>query len=380
VYPRLLDLRELVRHKSLFLFGPRQTGKSTLLRTLFPEAAFYDLLEADTFRELSARPEYLRQTLKPQQKLVIVDEVQKLPVLLDEVQLLMDRNRSLRFILTGSSARKLRRGAANLLAGRAWVCRLHPLVSAELGAPRLLERLNRGNLPAVIDSPSFREDLRAFVGTYLREEVQAEGLTRSIGAFSRFLEVAGLTNGEQLNYAAVASDAGVPARTVREHYQILEDTLVGHQLPAYRKTKKRKPVATAKFYFFDVGVANVLLRRGAIEQCSDAFGRAMEHLVFLELRAFLDYQRREEELSYWRSLSQFEVDFLLGDRIGIKVKGKDRVGPRDYRGLLALREDVALRRMIVVCSEKKRRRTDEGVEVLPVAEFFQDLWAGEILV
>jgi predicted AAA+ superfamily ATPase len=166
---------------------------------------------------------------------------------------------------------------------------------------------------------------------------------------------------------------------VREHYQILEDTLVGHQLPAYRKTKKRKPVATAKFYFFDVGVANVLLRRGAIEQGSDAFGRAMEHLVFLELRAFLDYQRREEELSYWRSLSQFEVDFLLGDRIGIKVKGKDRVGPRDYRGLLALREDVALRRMIVVCSEKKRRRTDEGVEVLPVAEFFQDLWAGEIL-
>jgi predicted AAA+ superfamily ATPase len=379
MYPRLLDLRELVRHKSLFLFGPRQTGKSTLLRTLFPTAAFYDLLEADTFRELSARPEYLRQTLKPQQKLVIVDEIQKLPGLLDEVQLLLDRNRSLRFILTGSSARKLRRGAANLLAGRAWVCRLHPLVSAELGHVRLLERLNRGNLPAVIDSPHFREDLRAFVGTYLREEVQAEGLTRSIGAFSRFLDVAGLTNGEQLNYAAVASDAGVPARTVREHYQILEDTLIGHQLPAYRKTRKRKPVATAKFYFFDLGVANVLLRRGEIEQGSDAFGRALEHLVFLELRAFLDYRRRDEELSYWRSLSQFEVDFLLGDGVGIEVKGKDRVTQRDYRGLLALREDVKLRRMIVVCLERKYRRTDEGVEVVPVADFFRELWDDGIL-
>jgi predicted AAA+ superfamily ATPase len=379
MYPRLLDLRELVRHKSLFLFGPRQTGKCTLLRALFPAAAFYDLLEADTFRELSARPEYLRQTLDPRQELVIVDEIQKLPGLLDEVQLMIDRNRSLRFILTGSSARKLRRGAANLLAGRAWVCRLHPLVSAELGSARLVERLNRGSLPAVIDSPNFREDLRAFVGTYLREEVQAEGLTRSIGAFSRFLEVAGLTNGEQLNYAAVASDAGVPARTVREHYQILEDTLIGHQLPAYRKTKKRKPVATAKFYFFDLGVANVLLRRGTIEQGSDAFGRALEHLVFLELRAFLDYRRREEELSYWRSLSQFEVDFLLGDRVGIEVKGKERVAQRDYRGLLALREDVELRRMIVVCLEKKHRRTDEGVEVVPVADFFRELWDGGIL-
>lgn len=379
MYQRALNLKELVRHQSLFLLGPRQTGKSTLLRHLFPEAAFYDLLEADTFRELSARPEYLRQTLPPQCDLVIVDEIQKLPSLLDEIQLLMDRNKRLKFILTGSSARKLRRGGANLLAGRAWVCRLHPLVSVELGFERLKDRLNRGGLPLVLDSPRFLEELKAYVGTYLREEIQAEGLTRSISSFSRFLDVAGSTNGEQVNFTAVGSDAGVPARTVREFYQVLEDTLVGHQLQAYRKTRKRKPVATARFYFFDVGVANNLLRRGEIQEGSDAFGRALEHLVFLELRAFLDYQRLDPELCYWRSLSQLEVDFVVGDQVGIEVKSKPRVSPRDYRGLLALAEEVPLRRKIVISRERLPRTTDEGVEIFPVRAFLEALWQGRIL-
>ncbi len=301
MYKRALDLRETVRHKSIFLFGPRQTGKSTLVRETFPDAAYYDLLEADTFRELSARPEYLRQTLKAEQSIVVVDEVQKLPALLDEIQLLLDRNKKLRFILTGSSARKLKRGAANLLGGRAWICRLHPLLSIELDYSRLLDRLNRGSLPAIIDSEHYREDLKAYVGTYLREEIRAEGLTRSIENFSRFLEVAGLTSGEQINFAAVADDAGFPPRTVREHYQILEDTLVGHQIPAYQKTSKRKPVATAKFFFFDIGVANTLKRIQGIEAGSDTYGRALEHLVFLELRGYLDYRRLDHELTYWRS-------------------------------------------------------------------------------
>src|SRR5688572_16477722 len=245
MYKRVLDLPAIVKHKSIFLLGPRQTGKSTLVRQAFPDAAVYDLLEADTFRELTARPEYIRQTLSPQQPFLIVDEIQKLPALLDEIQLLIDRNKKLRVILTGSSARKLKRGAANLLGGRAWVCHLHPLVSAELGEPRLLDRLNRGSLPAIFDSSYYRDELKAYVGTYLREEIRAEGLTRSIETFSRFLEVAGITSGEQINFSAVADDAGFPPRTVREHYQILEDTLVGYQLPAYQMTTRRKPVATA---------------------------------------------------------------------------------------------------------------------------------------
>jgi len=379
MYKRILDLRETLKHKSIFLFGPRQTGKSTLVHEALPDAAFYDLLEADTFRELSARPEYLRQTLGDQQSVVVVDEIQKLPSLLDEIQLLLERNKKLRFVLTGSSARKLKRGAANLLGGRAWVCRLHPLVSAELGHRRLLDRLNRGSLPAIIDSEYYKEDLKAYVGTYLHEEIRSEGLTRSIENFSRFLEVAGLTSGEQINFSAVADDAGFPPRTVREHYQILEDTLVGHQLPAYQKTSKRKPVATAKFYLFDVGVANTLKRTPMIEAASDAYGRALEHLVFLELRSFLDYRRLDHELTYWRSRSQFEVDFLVGDEVGIEVKSKIRVSPRDYKGLNVLSEEVRLKRKIVICGEKMRRKADGGVEIMTPEHFFKDLWAGNIV-
>lgn len=379
MYSRALDLRGIVKHKSIFLFGPRQTGKSTLVHQTFPEAAFYDLLEADTFRELSARPEYLRQTLSPQQTVVVVDEIQKLPVLLDEIQLMLERNKRLRAVLTGSSARKLKRGAANLLGGRAWVCRLHPLTSVEIGHQRLLDRLNRGSLPSIIDSEHYKEDLKAYVGTYLQEEIRAEGLARSIENFSRFLEVAGLISGEQINFSAVANDAGVPPRTVREHYQILEDTLVGFQLPAYQKTSKRKPVATAKFFFFDVGVANALKRIPAIEAGSDAYGRALEHLIFLELRSFLDYRRLDFELTYWRSRSQFEVDFLLGDEIGIEVKSKSRVSSRDYKGLNVIAEEVGLKRKIVVCGEKMRRRADDGAEIMPPQEFLSELWSGNVI-
>jgi len=379
MYKRIIDLQETLKHKSIFLFGPRQTGKSTLVRQIFPHAAFYDLLEADTFRELSARPEYMRQTLRPQQSLVIVDEIQKLPALLDEVQLLLERNKKLRVVLTGSSARKLKRGAANLLGGRAWVCRLHPLVSAEVNGPRLLDRLNRGSLPAIIDSERYKEDLKAYVGTYLHEEIRAEGLTRSIENFSRFLEVAGLTSGEQINFSSVADDAGFPPRTVREHYQILEDTLVGHQLPAYQKTSKRKPVATAKFYLFDVGVANTLKRTPVIEEGSEAYGRALEHLVFLELRSFLDYHRLDHELTYWRSRSQFEVDFVVGDSVAIEVKSKNRVSPRDYKGLNVLGEEVRLKRKIVICGEKMRRRADDGAEIMPPTDFLNQLWRGDVV-
>jgi predicted AAA+ superfamily ATPase len=379
MYKRVLPLKELLKHRSLFLLGPRQTGKSTLARQTFPNAAYYDLLEADTFRELSARPELLRQTLSPQQEIVVVDEIQKLPSLLDEIQILIDRNRKLRVLLTGSSARKLKRGAANLLGGRAWMCRLHPLVSPELNHERLSDRLNRGSLPSVIDSVDFQQDLKSYVGTYLQEEIRAEGLTRSIENFSRFLEVAGLTHGEQVNFTSVGSDAGVPPRTIREHYQILEDTLIGYQLPAFQETVKRKPVATAKFYFFDVGVANTLRRAGFVTEGSDSYGRALEHLVFLELRSFLDYQRRDEGLTYWRSRSQFEVDFVMGGKVAIEVKAKPRVSARDYKGIVALGEEVALERRIVVCNERRRRRSDDGVEIMPPMEFLKELWAGAIL-
>lgn len=379
MYDRTLELDRLVEVRSLFLLGPRQTGKSTLLRRTFPGARYVDLLEADTYRQLASRPEVLRQSLRDQERLVIIDEVQKLPSLLDEVQLLIDRNPQLRFVLTGSSARRLRRGHVNLLAGRAWTARLHPLVSAEIGYGRLEHRLSIGSLPAVIDSPRPEEDLRAYVGDYLREEIRAEGLARSIEAFSRFLDVAGLCNGEVLNYTRVGSDTGIPPRTVRDYFQILEDTMIGHTLPAFRRTRSRKPVATAKFYLFDVGVANTLLRRGAVTRQSESFGRALEHLVFLELTAALHYRRLDRELTYWGVRGSYEVDFLVGDELAIEVKGTSRVSDRDLRSLRALAEEVPLRRRIVVCSEPTPRRTEDGIELLPVEAFFRRLWEGDLL-
>lgn len=378
MYPRSIPLAETVKRKSLFLLGPRQTGKSTLLRTLFPEALYVDLLESNTFRELSAFPETLRQRVRPREKMLIVDEIQKLPPLLDEVQLLLDRNRDLRIVLTGSSARKLRRGHANLLGGRALFLVLHPLISAELGFERVLDRMNFGGLPSVLDSPAPEQDLGAYVGSYLKEEILAEGLTRSIGNFSRFLEMASHLNGRQVNFTKVGNDAQVPPRTVRDYFQVLEDTLVGRMLPAFQGTSRRKAAATAKFFFFDLGVARVLRRGGLIQARSPAFGEALEHLLFQEIRACLDYHLSSAALTYWRSLSQFEVDFLIDGRVAIEVKATGRVAPADLKGLKALSEDLALERKIVVCTEDAPREVD-GIEIVPYDLFLRRLWQGEIL-
>lgn len=375
MYRRYVQVTHIIERKSVFLVGPRQTGKSTLLRTLFPEARYVDLLEADTFRELSAHPEALRQKLQPAENLVIIDEVQKLPSLLDEVQLLIDRNKNLRFILTGSSARKMKRGAANLLGGRAYFLNFHPLVSEELGggATRILDRCNYGSLPSIIDSPSPKRDLDTYVGIYLKEEIQAEALTRSIENFSRVLNFSAHLNTEQINYTKIGNDAGVPPRTVRDYFQIFSDTLIAHILPAFQKTTKRKPVSTDKFYFFDLGVARSLARTGPVEFETPGFGKTLEHLVFLELLAYRDYNWKDFSLHYWRSQSQFEVDFIINDSIAIEVKASARVSQQDLKGLRALSEDLLMQRKIVVCNESEKRMVGD-IEIVPIGQFLSDLW------
>jgi predicted AAA+ superfamily ATPase len=378
-YQRILDLGRLLTHRSLFLFGPRQTGKTTYLHERYPDARFVDLLDARTFRDLSARPELLRLSLTPNVKLIVIDEIQKLPMLLDEVHLLIERNKSLRFILTGSSARKLHRKSTNLLAGRALTVRLHPLVSPEVEFGELDKRLQLGGLPSVLSSPIPHEDLAAYVGTYLKEEIQAEGVARQIESFSRFLEVAALSNGELLNFAQIASDAAVPSRTVQNYYRILEDTLLGYQLPPFRKTPTRKAVATPKFYFFDVGVAHALVGREAVRPRTGEYGRALEHLIFLELRAYLDYTRNRTALTFWRTHTKHEVDFLVGDAIAIEVKAKERVSDRDLRGVRALTEALSLSRKIVVSNERWRSTTDDHIEIFPVDEFLGELWNGNVI-
>lgn len=378
MYERNLQLTNIVKRKSAFLLGPRQTGKSTLLRKLFPDALYVDLLEADTFRELSAFPETLRQRVEEKHQIIVIDEVQKLPQLLDEAQLLIDRNKDLRVVLTGSSARKLKRGKANLLGGRALFLKLHPLTSAELSFNRILDRLNWGGLPAVLDSEFPQQDLNAYVGTYLREEIQAEGVTRSIENFSRVLEFSSHLNGSQVNYTKVGNDAQVPPRTVQDYFTIFQDTLIGELLPCFQGTKKRKAVSTDKFYFFDLGVARNLARIGVIEERSKAFGDALEHLVFLELQAYRDYQMMDFELTYWRSRSKLEVDFLINDEVAIEVKGTSRISPSDLKGLKALNEEITLNRKIVVCSETEMRKVDD-IEIMPINRFLKQLWASDII-
>ncbi|MDX2054916.1 MAG: AAA family ATPase [Polyangiaceae bacterium] len=379
MYQRFLDLSGPLRQRSVFLFGARQTGKSTLLRERFPEARLVDLLAADTFRELSATPEALRQSLTARDTLVVIDEVQRLPELLNEVHLLIERNKRLRFVLTGSSARRLRRGGANLLAGRARTLQLFPLVWPEYGEAQLGRVLTVGSLPSVLDSDEPFLDLKDYAGTYLAEEIRAEALTRSIEAFSRFLNVAAQRNTEQLNFTSVGGDAQVPPRTVREFFSVLEDTLIGYSLPPYRSTTKRKAVATSKFYFFDIGVAHAIQGIRQVVPGTTEHGRALEHLVANELRAYLSYRTYDLPLTYFRSLSQIEVDFVVGDHVAIEVKASGRVSERDAKPLHQAGEDLPLRKKFLVCTEKNERTLESGVQVLPLARFLERLWAGDIV-
>lgn len=373
--PRILDLPKLLAAKSYFLFGPRQTGKTFMIRRQFPQAKYYNLHESDTFLKFNQTPHRLRQELTGKDTLVVMDEIQKLPQLLDEIQVMID-DRKVRFLLTGSSARALKRKGLNLLGGRARTKRLHPLCFRELGqAFELVTALDRGLLPSLYFSDSPSEDLQAYVGTYLKEEVAAEAVVRNLPAFSRFLTVAALCNGQMLNYSKIASDAQVPKSTVQEYFHILRDTLLGDDLPAWRRTEKRKPLATAKFYFFDVGIVRHLQRRRHLQEGSPEFGEAFEAYLHHELKTYCDY-KGVPDLAYWRSTSDFEVDFILNDRTAIEVKAKANVAERDLRGLRALREERLLKYYVVVSQEKSPRRV-EGIDILPWQDFLERLWTGE---
>ena len=374
--PRALDLRQLTATKSAFLLGPRQTGKSTLVRQSFADCRCYNLLHTDVFLRLSQRPARLREELLPTDSLVVIDEVQKLPILLDEVQALIDE-RGVRFLLTGSSARRLRARGVNLLGGRARMHTLHPFSWRELGERFSLPRaLESGLLPSIYFSDDPQSDLAAYVGQYLKEEIAAEAAVRSLPAFSRFLPVAGLSNGRLMNYTNIASDAQVPRATVQEYFQILRDTLIGADLPAWKQSIKRKPIATSKFYFFDIGVAHHLQQRCHLAPGTPEYGEAFEAFFHHELRTYCDYAG-SHSLHYWRSTSGFEVDFILDDHVAIEVKAKPIVGDQDLRGLRAIREEGMISKAIVASLEPVPRRVD-GIEILPWETVLERLWAGDL--
>ncbi|MFH1145089.1 MAG: AAA family ATPase [Candidatus Eisenbacteria bacterium] len=366
---------------ALFLWGPRQTGKTTLLHQKLPRATFYDLLDTRLRAALSVRPHDLREELlSTRPRIVVIDEIQEVPDLLQEVHWLLE-NTSMRFVLCGSSARKLRRKARNLLGGRATESHLFPLSSHEIPDLDLLRAFNHGTLPVHYLTPKPAPLLRAYVNAYIKEEIIDESATRNIPAFARFLHVVGLTHGQQLNYANIARETGVSAATVRSYYQILEDTLLGFTLEPWRRSKTRRLVETAKFYLFDIGIANYLHPEArTVTEGSDLYGRAFEHFMLNDVRAFLSYRRRERALSFWRTSSGFEVDLILGDlECALEFKSARRIRDGDLKGLRALMEEQTVGRSVVVSREERARRTEDGIEIFPWRRFCELLWKGEII-
>lgn len=306
-----------------------------------------------------------------------LDEIQKIPSLLDEIHRLIER-RIGPFLLTGSSARKLRHGDANLLGGRAWQAHLFPLTSTEIPDFNLVQYLNRGGLPHIYGSDQSGEELQNYVSLYLKEEVKEEALTRRMGDFARFFDVMGIQNGEELNFENISSDCGVKAKTVQNYIEILEDTLIGFQVPAFRKTKSRKAITRSKFFLFDVGVVNALAERGDIRSKSELFGKAFEHFMTLELRAYLSYRNLRGPLQYWRSTSGFEVDTIVGNHLALEFKSTDCVVEKQLRGLRALRDEGLIRHFAVVSLDPELRRIDE-ITVYPYMKFLKQLWGNQIL-
>lgn len=373
--------------KSIFLWGARNTGKSTFLHKFFPNSIYFDLLKSDLYSDLIVKPWLLREWLtaaNPEdlQYPVIIDEVQKIPQLLDEVHWLIE-NKKIAFILCGSSARKLKRGGANLLGGRAWGYSFYPLVYKEIPNFDLLHALNTGLLPAHYLSEQPEKDLKAYVGMYLREEIQEEGLVRNLPGFAKFLDVAGFCNGQMIEYANVARDCGIDAKTVKAYYQILVDTLIAYNLePFTLKMKRDLIISTPKIFFFDVGVANYLAKKKIGSLHGFDAGNAFEHFILMEIQAYIGINGLDYTVNYWRTKSKLEVDFIL-DRgnVAIEVKLSEDPSPKELNGLLAFCEDYKPKHALIVCNAKSKRRIEKTndivFDILPWQAFLENMWAGK---
>jgi len=383
IFQRLLAI-DLPQRQSTFLWGPRKTGKSTYLTTTFPNSLVFDFLKTDLFLDFAKRPALLREQLLAKDKdilknPIILDEVQKVPQVLDEVHWLIE-NMGLRFILCGSSARKLKRGKANLLGGRAWRFEMFPFVTPELSEVNLLKVLNRGLIPVHYLQDSYKKSLQAYVQDYLKEEVFDEGLTRNIPAFSRFFDAMAFSHGQLTNFSNIARECGVDSKTVREYYLILKDTLLGNFIEPFKRRQNRQVISKAsKFYLFDVGVAGSLTKRHIAQERGESFGRAFEHFMLMELMAYNSYNEINYEINFWRTKSGLEVDFVLGGgEVAIEVKSASRIDNKDLRSLNTFSELYAPRKALVVSNEKAERIVDK-VTVVPWRIFLKDLWEGKII-
>lgn len=380
-FKRLLNLPNLLKNKSYFLFGPRATGKSTLIHQQFSkDIQIIDLLEAEIYMRLQFNPGSLESiiTMQGEDTTVIIDEVQRVPALLNEVHRLIEA-KQIKFLLTGSSARKLRHNQANLLAGRARQAELFPLTYAEIPQFDLSRYLHFGGIPMIYLSDAPIDDLHAYVNTYLKEEIQAEALVRKLPTFSRFLHFSALTSGQLMNFANIANDVAVSASTVREYYHLLEDTFIGFMLPAWTKSVKRKAISTAKFYYFDIGVRNTLSRIRSIDSRSNLYGQAFEHFMACELRAYISYRRKHFSLSYWQSKSGFEVDFIVEDEVAIEVKTTTQVQDKHLKGLKALLDEKIVKEYFLISHDKIKRTVGNKIQIMHWSDFLDKLWEDEII-
>jgi predicted AAA+ superfamily ATPase len=381
---RKIDIR-LPKRTSAFLWGARKTGKSTYLKKNFPQSLVYDFLRTDLALEFTKRPALLRERILAKDAAllkhpIILDEVQKVPGIMDEVHWLIE-NKGLSFILCGSSARKLKSGKANLLGGRAWRYELFPLVSAELEDIDLLRALNHGMIPDHYLRNNYQKSLQGYVQDYLKEEVFNEGLTRNIPAFARFFDAVGYSHGELINFSNIARESGVDAKTIKEYYQILVDTLLGRMVEPFKKRQSRGVIVkTPKFYLFDVGVAGAITKRRISEMKGESFGRALEHFIFMEIAAHSSYSELNYDIHYWRTKSGNEVDFILGGgEVAVEIKGQSRVDNRALRPLSAFMDEYKPKKALVVCNEGEERVVG-GIKILPWQRFLEELWNGALFL
>lgn len=379
MYHRIFDVENRL-DEAMFLFGARQTGKSTLLKERFPKAIYIDLLKSDVRNRFKQHPEEFRESLLryPPKTLVIVDEIQKVPDLLDEVHWLMVE-KGLWFILSGSSARKIKKSGANNLGGRAIPETLFPLVSAEIPDFDIERAVQNGMIPRHYMVANARNRMRAYIDLYVKEEIIEEALVQNVDEFIRFMEVAAIMDGEILNYENVASDCGVSANTVKAYYKILVDTLLGFEVPAYRKVIKRKLYKSPRFYYFDIGIANHLTKRYQLAPKTPEYGHAFEHLIIQEIVAYLAYTNSDEELTYWHTYENIEVDAIIGDaRVAIEIKSTDHVDHGDKKGIMEFAKEHPNAKQILVSRDRISRRSG-NVDLYYVTDFFKALWAGEII-
>ena len=371
---------EGIGKESAFLWGARQTGKTTLLKMMFPDSIYIDLLLNSEFLRLSQNSNLLREIVEanPTEKPIIIDEIQRIPELLNEVHWLIV-NKGTQFILSGSSPRKIIRSGVNLLGGRALRYELYPLVYPEIHNFDLNNILNRGALPRHYLSENPKRLLDAYIGSYLRDEIISEARLRNVSAFTKFLESAAFSNAELVNYSNIATDCGVSSVTVKEYFGILEDTLIGRFVPAFTRRAKRRVVASPKFYFFDIAVANYLLSQNHLAEKSEAYGKALEQFIYLELYAQSRYSGLHYNISYWRTATQIEVDFILGDgEIAIEVKSNENIQSKHVKGLRQFASEYDVKRLIVVSKDPYYRKID-NIEIMPIEKFLQELWSNNVI-